>query len=339
MFICSFLFEATNTWLYYPRWPPSKQTKTARSWTVCLLFYWRSIPPTSSKFLCTYIISSMHLAMFSYPPADQVVCRTISNDKASFEFTVSQHFRMSGVYWGLTALSLLGKNLSEEIDVDAISSWIMECQHENGGWVICLRDDKLDDIHACTGVIICYLTFLLILSLFRLILPLSSLPLSLSLSLSLSTSLSLSLSLSLSTSLRVSLYVSLSTSLSLRLSLYVSLSMSLSISLLVMDMHCTVTVQVWWVCGSRYACVVHSERAADPGSAGPPGPCGGQGPSGGVRCRHAADWRVICGGPVGWVVNACMPIYVCYVCIDIKYIVHIIFITTELWMSLYYILK
>jgi geranylgeranyl transferase type-2 subunit beta len=59
--------------------------------------------------------------------------KTISNDKASFEFTVSQHFRMSGVYWGLTALSLLGKNLADEIDVDEISSWVMDCQHENGG--------------------------------------------------------------------------------------------------------------------------------------------------------------------------------------------------------------
>lgn len=61
--------------------------------------------------------------------------KTISNDKVSFEFTVSQHFRMSGVYWGLTALSLLGKNLAEEIDVDEISSWVMECQHDCGGCV------------------------------------------------------------------------------------------------------------------------------------------------------------------------------------------------------------
>jgi geranylgeranyl transferase type-2 subunit beta len=59
--------------------------------------------------------------------------KTISNDKASFEFTVSQHFRMSGVYWGLTALRLCGKNLADEIDVDEISSWVMECQHDSGG--------------------------------------------------------------------------------------------------------------------------------------------------------------------------------------------------------------
>mmetsp|Transcript_6241 Transcript_6241/g.10194 ORF Transcript_6241/g.10194 Transcript_6241/m.10194 type:complete len:363 (+) Transcript_6241:95-1183(+) len=60
--------------------------------------------------------------------------KTISNDKVSFEFTVSQHFRMSGVYWGLTALSLLGKNLADEINVDEISAWVMECQHECGGF-------------------------------------------------------------------------------------------------------------------------------------------------------------------------------------------------------------
>ena len=39
----------------------------------------------------------------------------------------------SGVYWGLTALSLLGKNLADEMDVEEISSWVMECQHVNGG--------------------------------------------------------------------------------------------------------------------------------------------------------------------------------------------------------------
>ena len=61
--------------------------------------------------------------------------KAISNDKESFEFTVSQHFRMSGVYWGLTALCLLGKNIADELDAEEITSWVMSCQHEDGGCV------------------------------------------------------------------------------------------------------------------------------------------------------------------------------------------------------------
>lgn len=57
----------------------------------------------------------------------------ISNDSESFEFVASQHFRMSGVYWGMTAMSLLGKNLKDAMDTEKIISWVMQCQHESGG--------------------------------------------------------------------------------------------------------------------------------------------------------------------------------------------------------------
>mmetsp|Transcript_20837 Transcript_20837/g.29964 ORF Transcript_20837/g.29964 Transcript_20837/m.29964 type:complete len:363 (-) Transcript_20837:106-1194(-) len=59
--------------------------------------------------------------------------KAISDDTESFEYTVSQHFRMSGIYWGLTAMSLLGKDLSCEMDVESISSWVMQCQDEESG--------------------------------------------------------------------------------------------------------------------------------------------------------------------------------------------------------------
>ncbi|CAE7763952.1 RABGGTB, partial [Symbiodinium microadriaticum] len=41
---------------------------------------------------------------------------------------------MSGVYWGLTAMSLLGKDLRETMDIDQIVNWVMECKHESGGF-------------------------------------------------------------------------------------------------------------------------------------------------------------------------------------------------------------
>ena len=59
--------------------------------------------------------------------------KKIANDKNSFEYYVTQHFRMSGVYWGLSSLTILGRNLNEELDIPEIVAWVLSCQHENGG--------------------------------------------------------------------------------------------------------------------------------------------------------------------------------------------------------------
>ena len=52
--------------------------------------------------------------------------------KDSFEFYATEHFRMSGVYWGLTAMHLLGKQ--HMMDTAAITDWVLSCQHANGGF-------------------------------------------------------------------------------------------------------------------------------------------------------------------------------------------------------------
>lgn len=49
--------------------------------------------------------------------------RKVSSDTSSFEFAVTQHLRMSGVYWGLTAMALLGRDLSVEMKGDEIVEW------------------------------------------------------------------------------------------------------------------------------------------------------------------------------------------------------------------------
>jgi geranylgeranyl transferase type-2 subunit beta len=49
--------------------------------------------------------------------------RKVSSDTSSFEFAVTQHLRMSGVYWGLTAMALLGRDLSVEMNGDEIVEW------------------------------------------------------------------------------------------------------------------------------------------------------------------------------------------------------------------------
>jgi geranylgeranyl transferase type-2 subunit beta len=59
--------------------------------------------------------------------------KKVSSDTDSFEFVVSQHLRMSGVYWGLCAISLLGVDLDTEMNAAAIAEWVMKCQHESGG--------------------------------------------------------------------------------------------------------------------------------------------------------------------------------------------------------------
>jgi geranylgeranyl transferase type-2 subunit beta len=52
--------------------------------------------------------------------------------KDSFEFYATEHFRMSGVYWGLTAMHLLGKQ--HMMNTEAIASWVLSCQHPSGGF-------------------------------------------------------------------------------------------------------------------------------------------------------------------------------------------------------------
>ena len=50
----------------------------------------------------------------------------------TFEFYATEHFRLSGVYWGLSALHLLGQ--AELLDQDEIVAWVLSCQKEGGGF-------------------------------------------------------------------------------------------------------------------------------------------------------------------------------------------------------------
>ncbi|KXZ55441.1 hypothetical protein GPECTOR_3g90 [Gonium pectorale] len=55
------------------------------------------------------------------------------------EFVATEHFWMSGMYWGLTAMYLLGR--LDEMDQDAILSWVLRCQHSCGGFGGSERND------------------------------------------------------------------------------------------------------------------------------------------------------------------------------------------------------
>jgi prenyltransferase beta subunit len=47
----------------------------------------------------------------------------VSSDTSSFEFAVTQHLRMSGVYWGITAMTLLGRDLAVDMKGEEIVDW------------------------------------------------------------------------------------------------------------------------------------------------------------------------------------------------------------------------
>lgn len=49
------------------------------------------------------------------------------------ESNKKQHLRMSGVYWGLMGMALMGRDLRKEMGAEDLASWVMRCQHEGGG--------------------------------------------------------------------------------------------------------------------------------------------------------------------------------------------------------------
>ncbi|KAG5177894.1 putative rab geranylgeranyl transferase type II beta subunit, partial [Tribonema minus] len=52
----------------------------------------------------------------------------VSKDKDSFEYLMTEHLRMSGVYWGLMGLALMGRDVKEEMGGGgALADWVMRC--------------------------------------------------------------------------------------------------------------------------------------------------------------------------------------------------------------------
>lgn len=57
----------------------------------------------------------------------------------SFEFFATEHFRMSGVYWGLTALHLLGA--LGAMEQEEVVAWLLRCQKPGSGFGGSERND------------------------------------------------------------------------------------------------------------------------------------------------------------------------------------------------------
>jgi geranylgeranyl transferase type-2 subunit beta len=52
--------------------------------------------------------------------------------KDELEYWLTEHLRLSGLYWGLTALHLLGH--AEALPRRETIEYVLSCQHENGGF-------------------------------------------------------------------------------------------------------------------------------------------------------------------------------------------------------------
>ncbi|CAE1312175.1 RABGGTB [Acanthosepion pharaonis] len=59
--------------------------------------------------------------------------------KDDYEYCMTEYLRMSGIYWGLTALSLMGK--LDKVDKQEVLDFVKKCQHENGGFAASLGHD------------------------------------------------------------------------------------------------------------------------------------------------------------------------------------------------------
>jgi len=58
--------------------------------------------------------------------------KSLDTRKDELEYWLTEHLRINGVYWGLTALDLMGHR--DALPRDKTIEFVMSCQHGNGGF-------------------------------------------------------------------------------------------------------------------------------------------------------------------------------------------------------------
>ncbi|KAJ3074352.1 hypothetical protein HK102_005811 [Quaeritorhiza haematococci] len=58
--------------------------------------------------------------------------KNLNNKKDELEYWFSEHLKLNGVYWGITALDVLNK--LDTLDKEQVIAFVLSCQHENGGF-------------------------------------------------------------------------------------------------------------------------------------------------------------------------------------------------------------
>ena len=74
------------------------------------------------------------------PPPPALACelhvafvRRSAEERGSMEAVASEHLRLSGVYWGLTACALLRAPADALGDTAALGDWVLSCAVRSGG--------------------------------------------------------------------------------------------------------------------------------------------------------------------------------------------------------------
>jgi geranylgeranyl transferase type-2 subunit beta len=58
--------------------------------------------------------------------------QSLDTHKDDYNYWLTEHLRLNGVYWGLTALHLLGQ--PQALARDEIIDFVLSCQHDSGGF-------------------------------------------------------------------------------------------------------------------------------------------------------------------------------------------------------------
>lgn len=64
--------------------------------------------------------------------AHKAYIKALDSNKETFEYYATEHLRMSGVYWALCAMDVLGAR--DEMPLADIRAWVLKCQGANGGF-------------------------------------------------------------------------------------------------------------------------------------------------------------------------------------------------------------
>lgn len=58
--------------------------------------------------------------------------QSLDTRKDEYDYWLTEHLRLNGLYWGLVALHLLGR--PDALPRDATIDFVLSCQHDNGGF-------------------------------------------------------------------------------------------------------------------------------------------------------------------------------------------------------------
>lgn len=84
------------------------------------------------------IKNDAHTEFFADRHADYLAA--YGTKKNDYEYCMTEYLRLSGVYWGLTAMDLIGQ--IQRMDKEEIMEFVKSCQHESGGFSPAPKHDK-----------------------------------------------------------------------------------------------------------------------------------------------------------------------------------------------------